>query len=79
MMLPCARCGAEGRKIESRYGGNDPDIYDAGPCEACDGSGNEKCHSRGCSENAISFDDDGNALCEDCMLEYLIKMNGEGE
>lgn len=32
---PCAVCGGEGRIFKSRYGGNDPDVWDAGPCPAC--------------------------------------------
>lgn len=35
----CERCGGDGREITSYYGGNDPDTWDAGPCQAkdCDG------------------------------------------
>lgn len=29
----CPDCGGEGRHIKSRHGGNDPDTWDAGPCE----------------------------------------------
>ena len=36
-----------------KYGGNDPDVWDAGKCEACDGSGNQICEARGCSEPAV--------------------------
>lgn len=75
MRLTCTECQGEGRKIESRYGGNDPDTYDAGQCEACEGSGNEKCHSRSCTEDAVGFDEDGNALCEDCLMEWVAGMN----
>lgn len=35
----CPDCGGEGRKIKSRYGGNDPDTWDAGPCERCEETG----------------------------------------
>ena len=75
MMLFCHKCQGEGRKIESRYGGNDPDTYDAGVCEACSGSGHEACHNRGCDEPAIGFDDDGNALCQDCLMEWTMGMH----
>lgn len=75
MILHCAKCGGEGRVFESKYGGNDPDVWDAGECEACDGSGHATCDSRGCSEKAVGFDEDGNALCEDCMLEWVAEMN----
>lgn len=71
--LFCETCGGEGRNYKSRFGGNDPDVWDAGPCEACDGSGNQKCEARGCSENAIAFNEDGEALCEDCFCEWQTK------
>ncbi len=35
----CENCGGEGRLFESRYGGNDPDVWDVGPCPACEGTG----------------------------------------
>lgn len=31
----CEVCHGEGRKLTSRYGGNDPDTIDEGPCPAC--------------------------------------------
>ena len=39
-ILSCEHCGGEGRIFKSKYGGNDPDVWDAGKCEVCDGSGN---------------------------------------
>lgn len=66
MIMPCRACGGEGREFRSRYGGNDPDVWDAGRCEACNGSGNQTCEARGCTEKAVAFNDDGEALCEDC-------------
>jgi len=68
-ILHCIRCGGEGREIKSKYGGNDPDTWDAGPCPACDGSGNHECENRGCKNLAVGFDSDGNAMCEDCLIE----------
>lgn len=38
-------------------------------CETCDGSGNATCDNRGCEDAAVGFDEDGNALCEDCLME----------
>jgi len=46
-ILPCRSCGGEGRVYKSRYGGNDPDVWDAGPCEACSGTGNQTCECCG--------------------------------
>lgn len=38
-------------------------------CEECDGSGTQRCES--CrDEDAIGFNDDGKALCEDCLFEW---------
>lgn len=70
MILPCSKCQGEGRLFRSKYGGNDPDVWDAGQCEACDGRGSETCASRGCKELAVAFNDDGDALCEDCLMEW---------
>lgn len=70
MILHCLKCSGEGRIFESKYGGNDPDVWDAGKCEACDGSGNAACENRGCENNAAGFDQDGNGpFCEDCLME----------
>ena len=42
-------------------------------CDACEGSGTHKCDNRGCDEDAIGFNDDGKALCEDCLMEWATK------
>lgn len=34
-----------------------------------------KCESRNCEEAAIGFNDDGEALCEDCMFEWVEEEN----
>lgn len=41
--LFCQKCAGEGTIYTSRYGGNDPDVYPVGKCEACDGSGSQPC------------------------------------
>jgi hypothetical protein len=77
-ILPCAACGGEGRKFRSQWGGNDPDIWDAGECEDCEGSGNQSCESRRCNEPSVGFNDNGTALCEDCMMQWIAeKFNDE--
>jgi hypothetical protein len=73
LALPCTKCSGEGRLYRSKYGGNDPDVWDAGKCDACDGSGNATCDARGCKEAAIAFNDDGEALCEDCLAEWALE------
>lgn len=77
LAIYCLACGGEGQKYTSRHGGNDPDVWPTGICEACDGSGNQKCEARGCNENAIAFNGDGEALCEDCLAEWQIAEFGE--
>lgn len=79
MTLWCVRCGGEGSIYGSRYGGNDPDVYRTGKCDACDGSGSETCHARGCTEPAVAFNDDGEALCEDCLIEWTTNYADEDE
>ena len=71
-ILPCSKCSGEGSLYASRYGGNDPDVWRAGECDACSGSGNEVCSSRGCDEPAVAFNDDGDALCADCLMEWTM-------
>jgi DnaJ-class molecular chaperone len=34
----CEACGGEGRIYKSKWGGNDPDVWDAGQCPACEGT-----------------------------------------
>ena len=74
MTLHCLKCGGEGRLYRSKYGGNDPDVWDAGKCDTCDGSGNATCDARGCKAPAVAFNGDGEALCEDCMAEWVAEM-----
>lgn len=45
MILPCSKCQGEGRIFKSKYGGNDPDVWDAGECDACEGGGDHMCHA----------------------------------
>lgn len=77
MILPCSKCQGEGRVFKSKYGGNDPDVWDAGECEVCEGSGNHMCERRGCTEKAVAFNDDGEALCEDCLAEWASEYSEE--
>ena len=71
--LNCMHCAGEGRIYKSKYGGNDPDVWDAGECPECKGSANQVCEQRGCSEDAIAVNDDGEAMCEDCLFEWATK------
>lgn len=52
---------------------------DDGPCAVCDGSGNATCEKRGCTEHAVGFNDDGKALCEDCIAEWMSELQDEME
>jgi hypothetical protein len=68
--MACGKCAGSGQRYASRNGGNDPDVWAVGKCDACEGSGNETCEARGCSEPAVAFNDDGEALCEECIAEW---------
>lgn len=69
-ILTCPKCAGEGQIYTSRYGGNDPDVWPTGECPECKGSGSAICEARGCQEYAVGFNDDGDALCEDCLFEW---------
>lgn len=73
MILHCLKCSGEGRIFKSKYGGNDPDVWDAGKCERCEGSGNLSCEAKGCKEPAAAFNDDGEALCTDCLMAWTMQ------
>ena len=60
------RC-EDGTVWTSRHGGNDPDVWPAGKCQQCDGSGHVVCQERGCDELAIMVWD-GECYCADHRL-----------
>jgi hypothetical protein len=74
--LNCSHCGGEGQLYDSKYGGNDPDVWPTGECPACKGSANQICENRGCEEDAVAFDEDGKALCMDCLMEWQMQEFG---
>jgi DnaJ-class molecular chaperone len=39
----CQLCAGEGVIYTSAHGGNDPDVRAVRSCEACDGTGDERC------------------------------------
>jgi DnaJ-class molecular chaperone len=71
--LPCIHCGGEGRLWKSRYGGNDPDVWDAGPCEACHGTGDQTCEE--CSKHAATSIWRTHShtwlVCDDCYADWV--------
>jgi len=72
-ILPCAECGGEGRIWKSKYGGNDPDVWDGGQCEACDGSGNQTCERCGTHPANTTWKVHGKRylVCRLCHDEWL--------
>ena len=56
--LPCAKCEGSG-------------VFCDEQCGDCAGSGNFTCENRGCADIAVGFNEDGKALCEDCMMEWM--------
>lgn len=63
-MIPCSECQGEG-------------VSRGRECVSCGGNGNQTCENRGCDEIAIAFNDDGKALCEDCLMEWQIAEFGQ--
>lgn len=55
--LLCEACGGEGRIWKSRYGGNDPDVWDAGPCPVCNGTAYVEVDSEAATMDEV--EDDG--------------------
>jgi len=54
----CPVCNGEMRIWKSRYGGNDPDVFDAGPCtnEMCvDGEVELQCEGWMCNRGTMGF------------------------
>ena len=70
--LFCSKCAGEGTIYTSRYGGNDPDVYPVGKCDACDGSGDRPCENHGCADVAVGFNDDGEAMCQECLVSWAM-------
>lgn len=61
-LIPCMVCDGSGADA-------------LGDCPFCHGSGNHPCDNRGCSENAVAFNEDGDALCEDCLMEWMTELS----
>lgn len=77
MILTCTKCQGEGSLYTSKYGGNDPDVWRIGECPVCEGSGNQVCEARGCDQPANGFNDDGEAMCADCLSEWAMNYGDE--
>ena len=72
--LACSECGGEGRIWASRYGGNDPDVWDAGPCEACAGTGDQACEVCNDGSPAVAewrLKSRPWSICRSCHDEWL--------
>lgn len=67
MRMACTNCGGEGRLYQSRYGGNDPDVWDAGECPVCHGTADEPCSRFKCDEAAVGENADGEPMCQHCL------------
>lgn len=71
-VLSCQTCGGDGRDWHSRYGGNDPDVWDAGPCKNCNGTGEQVCEDCGEHPAIAKYVDRGSVflLCAACHKEW---------
>ncbi len=81
IMTACQTCFGEGKLYTSRYGGNDPDVWCIGKCEACDGEAFVKAHCECCRALAISEHrgPEGQIflLCQECLDDYLADQQAE--
>jgi DnaJ-class molecular chaperone len=71
---PCRHCDGEGRIWRSRHGGLDPDIYDAGPCDHCQGTGDQVCQYCQTGDPAVArwtYNGTDHYVCEACHEEWL--------
>ena len=62
-------------KYTSRHGGNVPDVWAIGTCEACEGSGDASCEDCGDAVATHEYFDPHNkrnrfVLCKDCFDEW---------
>jgi len=78
--ISCSMCGGEGTKYASRYGGNDPDVYPIGQCEACEGSGDQMCEDCGEVVATHEYQDPRHArnkffVCNACFSEWTEEDN----
>ncbi len=71
-IFACTECHGEGREYRSRYGGNDPDVWDAGECKSCNGSGNETCSQCGDHLATAEWKERGKTylVCSACYDEF---------
>lgn len=84
-MSYCERCGGEGTLYDSRYGGNDPDVWPTGKCPVCEGSGFKPdecadcgqalpllypCHASGCPVPNSFSQPAFRELCQSCKQMY---------
>lgn len=64
--LRCPDCNGEGNVTSTKL-----------TCSACHGSGNLQCDVRGCKADAVGFSEDGTAMCEDCLGEWIGQVEQE--
>jgi hypothetical protein len=69
LTIICTSCAGEGSIFISRYGGNDPDVWDAGPCELCDATGHTFLCCDCCPNPEATEWFQSLALCATCAAE----------
>ena len=65
-ILPCPDCDGEGNVTYTKLA-----------CSGCHGSGNLTCDVRNCVAGAVGFSEDGTAMCEDCLGEWIDQVEEE--
>ena len=64
----CPDC-EDGTRWTSRYGGNDPDVWPAGPCETCDGTGILTLYCDACDRPEAVEWVGAHRFCASCLAE----------
>ena len=75
LRVECDDCGGEGRIWKSRYGGNDPDVWRVGPCEACDGTGHVEVVCEYCGDLGATEMLDGRPYHLRCAEEVMADLD----
>lgn len=81
LIRTCPDCQGSGRNYWSKYGGNDPDVVDRGPCVNDDCHAGEVpifCEAYKCKAPAVRIVD-GSPACEEHAREIEAEMLNEDE
>lgn len=71
--IPCEACAGKGMLWQAKFTNNDPDAWDAGRCEECDGSGDHACDCCGKHPAVATWSVSGRTrmVCRACHDEWV--------